>query len=441
METTTVTKNFSRRTLLKGAGLAVASPFIVPASVFGDENNVAPNERITVAHIGVGTLGRTVYTWTQQVKDAQSVAVADPYKSRREGIANACKGKAYLDYHDVLARNDIDAVLICTPDHWHVPIALEAGKAGKHVHVAKPLGLSLAQNLVCRKFFAEKKLTFQYGTQQRSMPHCWKGCELVRRGVIGKVTALEVYAPNGGAGGSTAAIPVPADLGEDGYKMWLGNAPAKPFTANRCNPPGTYWIYDYSTGYLGGWGAHPLDIMVWGSEADLSGLMTVQGTGTIPTEGLYDTVYNWDMKIKFGDVPLTFKTGGDRTRFIGEHGWIDVSRGGTPASGLGDSDVWAKAEAKGLKASDPQLLQTKLDDREPILKRTPSANLIDDFIRSIKAGQEPVVGINDAVRSDNISQLCDIAVRTKSVVKWDPVKLELVDATDEQTKIMNRAGV
>jgi predicted dehydrogenase len=435
-----MTKNFSRRSFLQASSLAVATPLIIPRSVFGDETNAAPSERITVAHIGVGGLGRMVYTWTQQVKDAQSVAVVDPYKSRREGIANACKGKAYLDYRDVLARDDIDAVLIVTPDHWHVPIALEAGKAGKHVHVAKPLGLSLAQNLACRKLFIEKKLTFQYGTQQRSMPHCWKGCELVRRGVIGKITALEVDAPNGGAGGSTQPAPIPPDLGEDGYKMWLGNAPAKPFTANRCNPPGTYWIYDYSTGYLGGWGAHPLDIMVWGSEADLSGLMTIQGTGTIPTEGLYDTVYNWDMKIKFGDVPFTFKTGGDRTRFIGEHGWIEVSRG----AGLsgGDPNVWGKiAEEQGLKASDPKLLQTKLDDREPILKRTPSVNHIDDFIRSIKTGQEPVVGINDAVRSDNISQLCDIAVRTKSVVKWDSVKLELVDATDEQAKIMNRVGV
>jgi hypothetical protein len=108
----------------------------------------------------------------------------------------------------------------------------------------------------------------------------------------------------------------------------------------------------------------------------------------------------------------------------------------------GDPNVWGKiAEEKGLKASDPKLLQTTLDDREPILKRTPSANHIDDFIRSIKTGQESVVGISDAVRSDNISQLCDIAVRTKSVVKWDPVKLELVDATDEQKKIMNRADV
>ena len=83
--------------------------------------------------------------------------------------------------------------------------------------------------------------------------------------------------------------------------MWLGPAPKTPFTADRCHPPGTYWIYDYSIGYLAGWGAHPLDIMVWGSDADLAGPITVEGTGEIPTKGLYNTVYNWDMKIQLAD--------------------------------------------------------------------------------------------------------------------------------------------
>ncbi|MDR1958374.1 MAG: Gfo/Idh/MocA family oxidoreductase [Planctomycetaceae bacterium] len=428
---------FSRRHFLKTAtAVAMVSPLVIPGSAVGADDAVPPSERITVGHIGVGGLGRMVYSWTQTVKDAQSVAVADCFKSRREGIAAACKGKAYLDYREILARDDIDAVLIVTPDHWHVPIALAAGKAKKSVHVAKPLGLTMEQNLLCQKVFAENGLTFQYGTQQRSMPHCWKGCELVRRGVIGKIKALEVDAPNGGAGGSTASSPIPPDLGEDGYEMWLGPAPKTPYTTDRCKPNGTYWIYDYSIGYLGGWGAHPLDIMVWGSDADLQGTVTVEGTGDLPAKGLYDCVYNWDMEIKFGDVPLRFKTGGDRTRFIGEHGWIEVRRG----AGLtgGDPDTWARnAENAGLSASDPKLLETPLDG-EPILKKTPSANHIDDFIRSIKSGQQPVSTLKDAVRSDNISHLCDIAVRTKSAVKWDPVKMTLIDPTPEQTAILSR---
>ncbi|MDR1494382.1 MAG: Gfo/Idh/MocA family oxidoreductase, partial [Planctomycetaceae bacterium] len=133
----------SRRHFLKAAGLAVTTPMVLPSSVFGNEKKAAPSERVTVAHIAVGGLGRIVFSWTRQVREAQSVAVADCFKSRREGIAAICKGKAYLDYRDILARDDIDAVLITTPDHWHVPIAIAAGTAGKHTHVAKPLGLSI----------------------------------------------------------------------------------------------------------------------------------------------------------------------------------------------------------------------------------------------------------------------------------------------------------
>ena len=117
--------------------------------------------------------------------------------------------------------------------------------------------------------------------------------------------------------------------------------------ADRCHPQGTYWIYDYSIGYLGGWGAHPLDIMVWGSDADLAGPIVVEGTGEIPTTGLYDTVYNWDMKIQLGDgVQMTFKPGGDSTKFIGPDGWVRISRGGIDAepksllsSKIGPNDV------------------------------------------------------------------------------------------------------
>ena len=113
--------------------------------------------------------------------------------------------------------------------------------------------------------------------------------------------------------------------------MWLGPAPKKPYTASRCIPDGTYMIYDQSIGFLAGWGAHPLDIMVWGSDADLVGPITVEGTGKIPTTGLYDTVFNWDLVIQTPEVKMTFKPGGDSTKFIGPDGWVQVRRGGLEA--------------------------------------------------------------------------------------------------------------
>ncbi len=409
----------SRRHFMQtAAGIAVVSPLVVPNSVFGNDEKPAPSERVTVGHIGVGGQGGYLFRGTQQVGEAQSVAVADCFKSRRDGYTAACKGKAYADFRELLARDDIDCVVVATPDHWHVPIAIMAARSGKSAYVEKPLGLTLEQNILCQKVFEEKGQYFQYGTQQRSQENCRLGCSLVRQGVIGKVHTIEVDAPDGGAGGSLEEAPIPDDLGVEGYDMWLGPAPKKPYTPDRCRPNGTYWIYDQSIGYLGGWGAHPLDIMVWGSDADLSGPITVEGTGVVPTEGLYDTVYNWDMKIKLGEVDLIFKPGGDRTRFIGENGWIEVRRNGN-------------------SASDPKLLEI------PVLVRGYSDLKISnhhqrDFIDGVKTKTNPVSTLRDAVRSDNISQLCDIAVRTKQTVKWDPIKMTLIDPTPEQQKFVSR---
>ena len=403
-----------RRNFLKAAALAVASPLVVPSSVFGQ---AAPSERVTVGHIGVGNQGGHLFRATQGVRLAQSIAIADCFKSRREGFAAACNGKAYLDYREVISRDDVDCVIVATPDHWHVPIAIAAARAKKSAYVEKPIGLTVAQNIACEKVFKENGVLFQYGTQQRSQQNCWLGCQLVRQGAIGKIQTIEVDAPNGGAGGSTTEAPIPDDLGKDGYEMWIGPAPMKPYTVDRCKPDGTYFIYDQSIGYLAGWGAHPLDIMVWGSDADMSGPIVVEGTGVVPTQGLYDVVYNWDMKIKLGDVNLIFKPGGDRTRFIGERGWIEVRRNGN-------------------SASDPALLQITPEQNDKTLIRSP--NHYANFIEGVKNKVAPVSTLRDAVRSDNISQLCDIAVRTKTTVKWDPVKMTLINATAAQTAMLAR---
>lgn len=412
-------QDIKRRDLLKGmAAAAVVAPTVVPSSVFGDEEKAAPSERVTIGHIGVGGRGRGVFGGIRQSPLAQSVAVADCYKDRRENIAKVIGGTAYADFRDLLARDDIDGVVIATPDHWHVPAAILAAKAGKGAYVEKPLGLTVEQDLACEKVFADNGVVFQYGTQQRSMKHCFVGCELVRRGAIGKVHTIEVDAPNGGRGGNPEPMEVPEGFD---YDMWLGPAPVTPYTRDRCKPPGTYYIYDQSIGYLGGWGAHPLDIMVWGSDADLSGRLVVEGTGEIPTEGLYDTVINWDMKIKLGDVDMIFKPGSDRTKFIGDKGWIEVRRGGTRTT-----------------CSDPALLETELlpEESELIL----STHHQDNFVQAIKKGDPmaAVSNLRDAVRSDIISLLCDIVCRTGEKVTWDPTEKKLINPSEAQTAMLSR---
>ena len=244
---------------------------------------------------------------------------------------------------------------------------------------------------------------------------------MVRRGAIGKVQTIEVDAPNGGAGGSTVEAPVPEGFDFD---MWCGPAPKRAYTTDLCKPPGTYWVYDYSIGYLGGWGAHPLDIMVWGSDADLSGLVTVEGTGVIPGEGLYDTVYDWDMKIKLGEVDLVFRPGADRTKFIGTDGWIQVARG--------------RAQPGQRPRPDTRPSPPNHSLRTPIACRS-ATHQSGNFAEAIKSRKAPVSNIRDAVRSDVISLLCDIAVRTGQKVTWDPSKKELVSPSAEAKAMFSRA--
>ncbi len=409
----------SRRSLLKSAAVAapyVIAPYVITSTALGNANTPPASDRVTLGHIGVGGQGGFVFHSFQNCKGLQSVAIADTYKDRREAFARITKGNPYVDFRELLARSDIDAVVIATPDHWHVPIAILAAQAKKDAYVEKPLGLTIEQDLACLKVFSETGRVFQYGAMQRSAPysHFRFGCELVRSGRIGKIHTIEVVVPNGSAGGSTREIPVPPTLD---YDLWLGPAPLKPYTADRCKNPGHFFIHDYSIGYLAGWGAHPLDIMIWGSDSDQAGPTTVEGTGDIPTEGLYDNVCNWDMRIQFGDgVRMTLKPGGDSTKFIGSDGWVRIWRG-------------------GIDAEPKSLLTSKIGPNDVHLIDSP--NHYQNFLDAVKSRKPTISPLDQAVRSDTISQLCDIAVRTKRKVTWDPKKTTIV-GDDEVAKMMHR---
>jgi glucose-fructose oxidoreductase len=410
------TLRVTRRRFLQGTAAAAAAPYVITSTALGNADTPPASERVTLGHIGVGNQGSHLFFNFLKCKGCQSVAIADAYKDRREARAAACQGKVYADFRDLLARPDIDAVIIATPDHWHVPIAVAAARAKKDAYVEKPLGLTIGQDQACHEVFVLYGRVFQYGTQQRSSAHCRLGCELVRNGRIGKVHTIEVVAPNGGAGGSTQEVPVPPNLD---YDMWLGPAPKAPYTVDRCKPTGTYWIYDQSIGYLAGWGAHPLDIMVWGSEADLAGPMTFEGTGVIPEKGLYNTVYNWDVKVQMADgVKMTFKPGGDSTKFIGSEGWVRICR-----------------NVKLCDAEPKSLLTSKIGEGE--LHLIDSQNHYQNFIDAVKARRGAVSPLRDAVRSDIVSQMCDIAIRLKRKVTWDPKKEVIVDDA-EASKMMSR---
>ena len=421
-------QRITRRRFIGGASVAAGSalvfPTIVPSSVFGAS---APSRRAALGQIGLGGQGSGLLQGFLGVTQSQSLAVCDPIKQRREGTVKAVdsyyaaerdqgtyKGcQAYNDFRELLARKDIDAVVVATPDHWHVPIAMAAVRAGKDVYVEKPLGISMEQDKAMRAAVRRHAAIFQYGTQQRSFnQHCGFACELVRNGYIGDLKAIHVVAPNGETGGIPTLQPVPAGLD---YDLWLGPAPVAPYTHDRVFGVGRWHIYDYALGFIAGWGAHPLDIAHWGYPHIP---VEYAGTGRIPTEGLFDTVVDWDLRGRYASgIEFTMKTGGDKTTFVGTKGWVAATRGGIAAEPASLLKV-------AIKPDEVRLLHDKHHYR--------------DFADCVLTRRTPLSNIDSAVQSDFISHLGDIAIRTGRKINWDPAK-ETIVGDEAAARMMGRA--
>jgi len=409
---------FSRRNFLRttaGAASAVAAaPYLVPASVLGAEGKPPASERVTIGLIGCGGRGSGVFRGLIG-SGGQPIAVTDPWKDRRERWAEQIKGTAYADFREMLARDDLDAVCIGTTDCWHVHHTVAAAKAGKDMYTEKPLGICLYEDLVCREVVRRYERMFQYGTQQRSSAHCRYGCELVRSGKIGEVKELLVIAPDSSPGGSNAPQPVPPNLD---YDMWLGPAPWRPYCGQATGGNAWWHDYNYAIGFIAGWGAHPLDILVWGYDTHLAGKWEVEGTATIPYDGRNNVVMKWDVDIRFENgVKMKFRPGGNYTQFTGTEGWIGISRG-------------------GIKADPPSLLDIKLGPDDVHLPQ--SGNHGGNFLDAVKTRQDPVSNIEDAVHSDIISHVSDIAIRCGRKIVWDPVAEEII-GDDRASRMLTRA--
>ncbi len=406
------------------AGTAAVFPSLAPSSVFGA---AAPSKRVTVGHIAVGGQGSGLMSGFLGLPQGQSIAVCDPIRERREQAARrveqayaaragqgAYKGcKATGDFRELLARADLDAVVIASPDHWHVPLAIAAVRAGKDVYVEKPLGLSIEQDKALREAVHLHGAVLQYGTQQRSFSqHCGFACELVRNGYIGELKAVHVIAPNGATGGKAAAEAPPEGLD---YDLWLGPAPVAPYAKDRVFGEGRWHIYDYAIGFIAGWGAHPLDIAHWGYPRIP---VEYEGTGRIPTEGLFDTVVDWDVRGRYASgVEFTLKTGPDKTTFVGSEGWVAASRG-------------------GIAAEPESLLQVKIKPGELRLLR--DNHHYRDFLDCVLTRRVPVSDIDSAVQSDFMSHLGDIAIRSGRKIQWDPAK-ETIVGDEAAARMMHRA--
>lgn len=433
---------YSSQTLL-AASLA---PMIVPSSVLGNEVRPSPSNRITVGCIGVGPRGATVMRQFLKNKHAQVVAVCDVKSNVLADNLNKVnqyydgKGcKAYQDFRDLVASDGIDAVLIGTPDHWHVLPSLAAVRSGKDVYMEKPMGLSLAEDQAMRLAVEDHSRIFQFGTQQRSSSHFRQACNLVRTGRIGQLKHINVWAPGSVAGGPNEPAPIPAWLD---YDFWLGPAAFKPYTQNRCS--NQYWWFhsDYALGFIAGWGIHPLDIGLWGASDQMTGPWKIHGKAEIPTKGICDTAVTWDVHFEFGSgltmnyrgLSISENTGTElkKTRAFANRYGSTLSHG----TAFEGTEGWVHVDRKGVRTYPENLANTSFKPEEPILYQ--SENHVGNFLDCVRSRQSTICPVEEAVQADILCHVSDIAARSQQPLIWDPIQ-ELFIGDDQANHRLNRS--
>jgi len=434
----------NRRSFLKASACAaLGAPTVLTAPVFSAE---APSNRVTVGQIGCGGISNYHINYLGRMPDVRIVAVADAYKSRRESAAarvNKKYGdngtvKAYADFRDILARSDVDAVVVGAHDNWHMPMSVAALKAGKDVYCQKPLGLNFGLTDVLRKVVREKKRIFQFGTQYRSMGRYRRMIELVRNGYIGELKRIDVWSRDVSFNvdryavkpyGSTEEVPVPSDLDFD---AWQGPSPMVPYTVDRATCWGGYHCPETSLGFIAGCGIHELGLAQWGNKTDHTSPIRYEGTGQVPQEGIFRTLERWDVmcdypngvKLRFmdyrtakGAVSKHFRSWhpSDGTIFHGTEGWI--------------------SDAEGFCASDQSLWKLKFKPTDEKLPTSPEHNR--NFIDCVKSRRETICPIEMAIRCDAICQLANVAAMTGRVIQWDPERETIVN-DPEAEKVLVR---
>jgi predicted dehydrogenase len=429
--------------------LAAGFPSIVPASVLGPD---APSKRVNVGAIGTGRISR-IYdlpgVWKYDY--ARIVAVCDLDSRRIKNAKTLVNGyyskktskpydkiTRYLDYKELLASKDVDAVLISTPDHWHAIPAIAAVQAGRDVYLQKPASLTIAEGRALSNAVHASGRVFQIGSQQRSSPQFRYAAELVRNGRIGQLRTVLVGLPGDPPGDEEPEMPVPKNLG---YEMWLGSTPYVYYTEKRVHPqqgydrPGWLRCEQFGAGMITGWGAHHIDSAHWAMDTEHTGPVEISGTAEFPKKGLWDVhgpfktegVYaNGVRMIVSGELP-------NGIRFEGTEGWIFVSRGNEAVTA---SDPLAKLkDAQALAASDPKIVTSTIGPDEIHLYESEDHH--GNWLDCVRSRQQPIAPVEVAHRSCSACLLHHIAMKAGRKLHWDPVK-ERFRNDDEANAMLSR---
>jgi predicted dehydrogenase len=403
-------------------------PSLIPASALGGAGAVAPSERVTVGCIGVGShgTGMNLRSYLAQA-DARVVAVCDVDAHRLENARKMVDAKyggadcaVYGDWREVIARDDIDAVMISTPDHWHVPMSVAAIKAGKDVQCEKPT-LTIQEGRYLSDVVSQYGAVFQTSTEDRAIAVYHRMAELVRNGRIGKLHTIRVELPTGHSvhneyGGLTG--PQPPDWFD--YDMWLGPAPEAPYHPGRCHW-NFRWIFDYSGGMLTDWGTHLLDTAQWGNDTERSGPVAIEGHGDFGDDTLYNTAKTYRIESTYANgVTLIVESGNPSIRFEGTEGWVG-NRG------------WRGP----LQAEPPGLVNEQIGPGETHLFTCPGGEHR-NFLDCVKSRKDPYFPAEIGHRCSSLCHLGNIAMITGRKLRWDPDTERFAD-DDAANRMRSRA--
>jgi predicted dehydrogenase len=403
------TATASRRQFL---GAAFAAPVIATTALCGDN---APSERINLSFIGVGTMGRGHVGAFLGFKQVQVVAICDVVAERRDHAVqmvekryekDRAKGgfkgvKGYNDFRDLLKRDDIDAVVIATPDHWHAIPCAAALRAKKDVYCEKPLTLTIAEGRAVADLAKKHQRIFQTGSQQRSEydGKFHRAAELVRNGVPGKLESVRI-----GVGGPAVPCDLPTQEVPKGtdWDLWLGPAPKRGYHSDLC-PRGIHKHFpawrnyrEYAGGQLADMGAHHFDIAQWALGMDGSGPVKIEP----PATG------NSGLKFTYANGLVMTHGGPSGCLFVGSAGTIYVDRGELTSAPAG-------------------LLKRKLGDKAIKLYKATNHRL--DWLECIRSRKEPICPAEVGHRSATVCQLGNIGYWLRKTLTWDPVKEQFVN--------------
>jgi predicted dehydrogenase len=451
--------SLNRRQFLKTAGVAAASPFILQGYASAQPRRTRPSNKINLGVVGWGMQGPG-NTKSFLYEDAcQVVAACDLDKGHLQGALDTINDhyqnkdcKAYHDFRELLASEDIDAVMLAVPDQWHALVSTEAARRGKDIYGEKPLAKTISEQQAIVRAVQANKIIWQTGSWQRSVPNFHKAAEIVRNGLIGKVTRVEVGLPAGHhdfAGTAPALLEklkqpadnteylatvlpgtpdwdaavsaAPADFD---FETWIGPSRMEPYIQARVH---MNWRWNYNTGggQLLDWIGHHCDIAHWGLGFDRSGPSEIEGHGDFPpANALWNTCGKYRIELKYPeDITMTIAGGypdiNSGTKWIGTEGWVWVDRGGFE----GSNPEWKK-----YKTLPEELRKVKLYE---------SNNHFRNFLDCVKSRQPTIAPAETAHHSAIPGHLGLISMMTGRKIKWS-VDQEVIIDDAEASKLLTR---